>query len=78
MPTTFTQTQWLVMRSQVGRCQCCGSTRNLCADHVVPASRGGRNVVLNIQVLCRSCNAKKATKTIDYRIASRMTKRAKK
>jgi 5-methylcytosine-specific restriction endonuclease McrA len=36
-------------------------------DHVIPFSRGGRHHFSNFQLLCRSCNSKKGTKTIDYR-----------
>lgn len=31
-------------------------------DHIVPISEGGNNTLLNIQVVCRSCNSKKNTK----------------
>lgn len=65
--TTFSARQWRAMVAQVGRCLCCGATTNLCADHVFPVTAGGANVWGNIQVLCRSCNAKKGTRFIDYR-----------
>lgn len=50
------------------RCLCCG--RNdvpLTADHVIPLSLSGSNSIENIQPLCKSCNSRKAVKTIDYR-----------
>lgn len=31
-------------------------------DHIEPLSRGGRNIALNIQLLCPSCNVRKAAK----------------
>jgi 5-methylcytosine-specific restriction endonuclease McrA len=37
-------------------CVDCHSTEDLCADHVVPLSRGGMNTLGNYQVRCRSCN----------------------
>jgi 5-methylcytosine-specific restriction endonuclease McrA len=37
-------------------CTDCGTTADLCADHVVPTSRGGRNVLSNYEVRCRTCN----------------------
>ena len=43
-------------------CQQCGSTENLCIDHVLPVSRGGSSVDENLQVLCLSCNTKKGNK----------------
>lgn len=49
------------------RCLCCGSTRKLTIDHVIPLARGGRNVLENLQLLCKSCNSRKGTKSTDYR-----------
>jgi 5-methylcytosine-specific restriction endonuclease McrA len=37
-------------------CIDCGSTQDLCADHIVPLSRGGTNTLNNYMVRCRSCN----------------------
>ena len=37
-------------------CVDCGATTNLCADHIIPRSRGGLNVRSNYAVRCRSCN----------------------
>ncbi len=49
------------------RCACCEKRKQLHADHIVPLSRGGSNMIQNIQPLCKSCNSKKATATICYR-----------
>jgi 5-methylcytosine-specific restriction endonuclease McrA len=48
-------------------CLCCGQIKQLEADHIIPISVGGDNFITNIQPLCRSCNARKHNKTIDYR-----------
>lgn len=48
-------------------CLCCRERKPLEADHVIPLSRGGSNTIDNIQPLCRSCNAHKHGKVIDYR-----------
>ncbi len=66
----FTTRQFKVLCDLYGnKCLCCGyrSRLFLHADHVVPLSRGGDNGIENIQPLCRSCNSRKGTKTIDYR-----------
>ena len=49
-------------------CVCCGAAgMPLEADHVIPVSGGGSSDIENIQPLCRSCNASKHDKAIDYR-----------
>jgi 5-methylcytosine-specific restriction endonuclease McrA len=68
---TFTKTEWLALKSQYGniclRCLRHESERSLTADHVIPISKGGPNLITNIQPLCQPCNAAKWTRTIDYR-----------
>lgn len=64
----FTEIQFRDLCGYYGYvCLCCGEQRKLTADHVIPLSRGGTNDIDNIQPLCRSCNTKKGTKTVDYR-----------
>jgi 5-methylcytosine-specific restriction endonuclease McrA len=41
-------------------CLCCGSLENLVADHIVSRRNGGLHHPDNLQVLCDSCNARKA------------------
>jgi len=48
-------------------CLCCGTTDRLSIDHVIPISKGGLNIIDNLQTLCVSCNSKKRDKIIDYR-----------
>ena len=43
-----------IARSPV--CVDCGKTEDLTADHIVPRSQGGLNVLTNYAVRCRSCN----------------------
>ena len=40
-------------------CHECGKKIYLQLDHIIPVSKGGKDHELNMQVLCRSCNAKK-------------------
>jgi hypothetical protein len=54
------------------RCQECGSEDRLECDHVIPVSKGGGTTDENLQVLCRSCNARKKDRIrkADVRIRS--------
>ncbi len=43
-----------------GCCVKCGSTTNLCYDHILPYSKGGSSkTARNIQILCEKCNLAK-------------------
>jgi len=65
----FTSGEWKELCEKYSHtCLCCKQARKLEADHVVPISKGGMNTIDNIQPLCRSCNARKNNKTIDYRL----------
>ncbi len=41
------------------KCVTCGSTVDLCIDHITPITRGGSDDLDNLQILCRSCNSRK-------------------
>lgn len=64
--------QWKEILDKYGnKCLRCGTTERLSQDHVVPLELGGLHSVDNLQPLCRSCNSKKHTKIIDYRIGAK-------
>lgn len=65
---SYTIQQWCALCTRYGnRCVCCGETKPLAADHIVPVSKNGTSYISNIQPLCRECNSSKGTLTIDYR-----------
>lgn len=45
-------------------CKMCGATENLVADHILSRRNGGSHHPDNMQALCASCNAIKAS-TVD-------------
>jgi 5-methylcytosine-specific restriction endonuclease McrA len=64
-----TAAEWAALKAKYGhRCLSCSRQLDrLTMDHVVPLSEGGLHAIDNIQPLCRSCNSRKGTRTIDYR-----------
>lgn len=65
----ITAKEWRCLCDKYGNiCLCCKKPdAKLTLDHIVPLSKGGLHKIENAQPLCRSCNSKKGTKTIDYR-----------
>lgn len=51
------------------KCACCFAETKLTIDHIMPISKGGLDIITNVQPLCPSCNSKKHAKYIDYRPA---------
>lgn len=40
-------------------CVTCGTSDDICIDHIIPIALGGRHSIGNLQPLCRSCNSRK-------------------
>ena len=56
----------VVLKNSGYCCNFCSSYDNLEIDHINPVSLGGTNDILNLQVLCSSCNSKKSANSIGY------------
>ena len=53
-------------------CRACGARGRMVTlevDHIVPVARDGTNSEINLQTLCRPCNAKKAATYIEDQAA---------
>jgi 5-methylcytosine-specific restriction endonuclease McrA len=50
------QTKYNVYKNANGKCQLCGSTKNLQYDHLNPHAKGGNNKQSNLRLLCSNCN----------------------
>ena len=46
------------------KCMFCSSNDFLEIDHIVPLSKGGKNVIENLQILCRKCNRVKGNNIV--------------
>jgi uncharacterized protein YbcC (UPF0753/DUF2309 family) len=68
--SSFTLGEWELLKKQYGYiCPSCYIKEpeiKLTIDHIIPLSKGGSNIIENIQPLCRSCNSRKHTKIIKY------------
>lgn len=68
---THTYEEWIMLKESYGNmCLCCKQTEpgvKLTEDHVIPLSKGGSNMIENIQPLCSVCNSIKHIKILDYR-----------
>lgn len=60
--------EWIKKCNLLGnKCQMCGKSSDvvkLTIDHILPISKGGTNILENLQPLCLNCNSKKGSKII--------------
>lgn len=52
-----------IFKRDEGKCQYCGSTKDLTLDHVLPRSKGGRSTWDNLVSACKPCNSRKGDLT---------------
>lgn len=70
-PGEYTLAEWTALCERYDfhclRCKRRAPDIDLTADHVLPLSKGGSNLIDNIQPLCLHCNLSKNARHIDYR-----------
>lgn len=69
---SHTYGEWELLKKQYGNtCPCCHKSEpeiKLTEDHIIPLSKGGSDLIENIQPLCSHCNKVKNVKIIKYEI----------
>ena len=64
--------EWQTLKAQYNwTCPCCKKSEpeiKLTEDHIIPLSKGGSDIIENIQPLCVHCNFKKHTKIFKYEL----------
>jgi len=60
-----TPSRAMIYKRDNNKCQYCGATRSLTIDHVIPRSKGGKDVWDNLVIACSSCNVKKGDKLLE-------------
>lgn len=52
--------EWLevILNYLERNCVYCGTTDNLNVHHIIPIARGGKNIMSNLEVVCKDCHYK--------------------
>ena len=68
---SHTYGDWELLKKQYGHtCPCCHKSEpeiKLTEDHIIPLSKGGSDLIENIQPLCLRCNIQKHAKIIKFK-----------
>jgi 5-methylcytosine-specific restriction endonuclease McrA len=69
IPVELTHDVWMdILSLHGGLCARCRDTRDIHVDHIVPLTKGGRDVPSNVEPMCPACNAIKGNAVIaDFR-----------
>ncbi len=63
-PRSISKSQkWKIWQRDEGRCEQCGSHKNLQVDHQMPVALGGRADLENLRLLCGNCNMRQGIKS---------------
>jgi len=54
-----------IFRRDGGKCQYCGTTKDLTLDHVIPKSKGGKSTWTNLVTACKKCNSLKGDYSLE-------------
>jgi len=54
-----------IFRRDGGKCQYCGTSKDLTLDHVIPRSKGGKSTWTNLVTACKKCNSVKGDFTLE-------------
>ncbi|GAB4239011.1 MAG: HNH endonuclease [Ekhidna sp.] len=54
-----------IFKRDGGKCQYCGTNKDLTLDHVIPRSKGGKSSWTNLVTACKNCNSKKGDYSLD-------------
>ena len=68
--------QFKVWERANGKCERCGSKRNLNLDHKLPYALGGLSTAENLRLLCQHCNQRAAIKVFGLRKVGRQDQRS--